>query len=122
MSKTNLPFFLEALDAGIVEERIAKTLSDVALGVTSTDGKATGEIVVKFKLSKINDDQVTVTHTITHKIPNAKGFKSEERSGQTPFYVNAGGELTLLRKDQGELEFPEGSNIEKIETKKFNVN
>ena len=119
--KTNLPEFLEGLDAGIVEERLAALLSDVSLGVTSIEGKKDGEIVLKLKVSKVGDDQVMIAHTITHKIPNAKGSKSEERSGQTPFYVNAGGGLTLIRKNQGELEFPENSNIAKIEPKKFNV-
>lgn len=116
--KTNLQDFLDALDAGVAQELIAVLLSDVSLGVTSTEGKKEGEIVLKLKISKMGDDQVVINHTITHKIPNSKGHKSEERSGQTPFYVNAGGELTLIRKNQTEIEFPAGSNIEKLESKK----
>ena len=47
MAKTNVHEFLEDLDAGIFENKLATALSEVALGVLSNDKQ--GTVKVEFK-------------------------------------------------------------------------
>jgi hypothetical protein len=102
---TNVPDFLGELDGGVFETKIASALNEVALGVMN-NGSA-GEVTLKFKVAPMSksreEKRVMITHKMSYVRPTPRGKFSEEDTTETPMYVNRGGELTILPKDQGQL-------------------
>nr|DAY29036.1 MAG TPA: hypothetical protein [Bacteriophage sp.] len=93
MAKTNVHEFLEDLDAGIFENKLATALSEVALGVLSNDKQ--GTVKVEFTLKKMDSDNpsVQIQHKLSYIKPTKRGKSSEEDTTATPMYVHKGGAL-----------------------------
>lgn len=94
--------FLGDLDAGIFEQKLARSLSDVAMGVVTTGKK--GKVVVTFDMAQIaNSNQVNLTHSLKYVKPTSNGRVTEENATATPMHVGVGGKLTLFPENQTNL-------------------
>lgn len=101
---TDINALLDDLDAGVFREKVARAVSDVALGVVQ-NGKA-GDVTIKLSMKQIADSrQVHCDHKVTFTQPTAKGKKSEENTTSTPLHVGRGGKLSLFPEEQGRFEF-----------------
>ncbi|EBM5663470.1 hypothetical protein L3L93_001605 [Salmonella enterica] len=99
--QTNVENFIKELDGGVFIDKVGAVLSEVALGVNSTNKK--GKVIIEMELSSLDENRVSIAHKLKFNRPTMRGSKSEEDTTNTPMYVNKGGELTLFRKDQGQL-------------------
>lgn len=100
--ETNPSELIEDLDGGVFAQKIGAALSQVAGGVVEHGRK--GRVSITLDLERIgNSSQVKCAHKLTYKQPTSKGAVSEDNTTETPLYVNAGGELTLFPKDQGQM-------------------
>jgi hypothetical protein len=103
-TSTDINALLDDLDAGVFREKVARALSDVALGVVQ-NGKA-GDVTIKLSMKQIADShQVHCDHKVTFTQPTAKGKKSEENTTSTPLHVGRGGRLSLFPEEQGKFAF-----------------
>lgn len=100
--QTQLDELFEGLGAGVLQGQLERALSDVALGVvTHGDKGKKGKVVLTFDVARIGEStQVNVTHKLEYKQPTARGKRSEDVTGQTPFHVGRGGRLTLTPENQ----------------------
>ena len=97
---------LEALDAGIFQQKFDKALRDVALGVV-TQGRV-GKVTLEFKIERIGESsQVNMSHKVKYDKPTARGKVVEEDTTETPLYVNRGGKMTLIPDSQEQFSFQE---------------
>lgn len=109
---TDVNALLDDLDAGVFREKIARAVSDVALGVVS-HGK-TGDVTIKLSFKQIADSrQVHCDHKITFTQPTAKGKKSEENTTSTPLHVGRGGKVSLFPEEQGKFDFTDQSTTQR---------
>lgn len=100
--KTDTTAFIQDLDGGTLESKLAQILSNVAAAVVDNERK--GSVTLKFDISRIGQSfQVNVTHTLGFKQPTLRGESSEIESGVTPMHVGKGGSLTLFPANQGQL-------------------
>lgn len=98
-TETDVIQFISDLDGGVVEQKIARMLSDVAAGVI--DHSRSGSITIKLDLSRIgNSHQVEIKHKLTFNKPTAKGDITETNTTSTPMHVGVGGRLTLFPETQ----------------------
>ncbi|MDP8078361.1 hypothetical protein [Phocoenobacter skyensis] len=95
MAETNIYDFMNELDAGIFERKVATALSDVALGVVTHD--KVGKVTLEFSVKKMDSDnpQVQISHKLTYAKPTKRGKSSEEDTTATPMYVHKGGKLSV---------------------------
>lgn len=103
---THVADLMGDLDAGVFEQKLARSLSDVALGVVTTGKK--GKVVVTFDLEQIaNSNQVNLHHSLKYVKPTGNGKLTEENTTATPMHVGVGGKLTLFPENQQNLFDPE---------------
>lgn len=99
---TDVEEFIADLDGGVLREKIAYALSNVALAAVTT-GKE-GNITLSLKIKQIkNLDQVSIAHKFTMTKPTNKGKSVEEDGAETSMYVHKGGKLKFYPADQGQL-------------------
>jgi len=99
---TDVQNFIGELDAGVFEQKVARALSDVALGVV-TNGKA-GSVTLKFDMKQIADSgQVTIAQKLSQVIPTTHGKLSEENTTPSTMYVGRNGALTLYPENQVDM-------------------
>lgn len=95
--------FISELDAGLFESKLARALSDVALGVTNNEKKQ-GKVTVTFTLSRIAESsQVNVAHRLEYKKPTRRGSQGEDDTTSTPMHVGRGGRLTISPDTQNDM-------------------
>lgn len=102
---TQIGQFFDELQGGVLGQQFERAISDVALGVvTHGDKGKKGKVTLTFDLARIGEsNQVNVTHKLEYKAPTARGKKSEDVAGQTPFHVGRGGKLSLMPENQQPL-------------------
>lgn len=102
---TNVPEFLEELDAGVFMNKLAASLNNTALGVLNNGGK--GQVTITFDIERLNNSieekRVGIKHKLKFVTPTPRGKTSEEDTTETPMYVGRGGKLSILQEDQGQL-------------------
>lgn len=97
--KTNIHDMLSDMSGGTLAEQIGHAISCVADGVTSFGGK--GKITLTLDLARIGEsNQVNTKHTLVYIEPTMRGERREKTTGQTPLYVNQGGEVTAMPRKQ----------------------
>lgn len=106
MRKTDVMEFLNSLEGGVLVEALGNIISDVGFATRNVDSRVKGKIVLTLNFDKLNDNQLMIDHKVEFKRPTSKGSISEDRTSQTPMYVNRGGELSLLSKDQDDIFAP----------------
>ncbi|ECA4811390.1 hypothetical protein G6K67_000479 [Salmonella enterica subsp. enterica serovar Rubislaw] len=106
--------FIDDLDAGVFANKFGAVLNEVANGVISTNKK--GKVIIELEVSSLDENRVSIAHKLKFNRPTMRGSKSEEDTTNTPMYVNKGGELTLLPKDQGQLFDINGRTDGKLKT------
>lgn len=90
------------LDAGVFMQKVSHALRTVALAVCEHDRK--GKVVFELELDKMGDSrQVILSHTLKLLKPTRRGKASEEDTTNTPMYVGAKGELSIMPFKQGDL-------------------
>jgi len=96
-NKTDVNQFLAELNAGILKEKLAYTLSEAALAtVVHGNGKKKAKVAIEFTLGQVGEnEQVIVSAKIAHKMPTKRGVKSEEDTTETPMFVGIGGRLSI---------------------------
>lgn len=102
-SMTDVTSFLQHLDGGVFEEKIATKLSEVALGVMVYEKK--GKLVLTFDLASIGSGMVGVDHTIAYQVPTKNGHRGETNKTATPMHVGNRGKMTFFPDNQMGLEF-----------------
>lgn len=110
---TEIAEFFGELGAGVFEQKLSRTLSETALACMANN--KTGEIVLKFKITPINQSQAKIAHTITSKAPTLNGEKSEKNITDTHMYVNAGGNMSLFPENQTQMFTTQGKVASKQE-------
>ena len=102
---TDVDAMMSELGAGLLKAKLGVLLSDVALGtVLHGIGNNKGKLSLEFTFSRVGDnDQVIITHKISHSTPTGRGKRGEEYVTQTPFFVGKGGKLTIdaPREEEG---------------------
>ena len=99
MKPTNVPQFISELGAGVVEEKLAHMISEVATQVVALDKM--GEITLNIKLKKLGDsDQLKVEHKLAYKRPKKRGSISEDDTQESMMWVNEGGNVTQFPENQ----------------------
>ena len=89
MKPTNVPQFISELGAGVVEEKLAHMISEVATQVVALDKM--GEITLNIKLKKLGDsDQLKVEHKLAYKRPKKRGSISEDDTQESMMFGNRG--------------------------------
>jgi hypothetical protein len=99
---TNVADMLSELDAGVFEQKLARALSDVAMGAVTTGKK--GKVIITFDMAQIaNSSQVNLSHSLKYIKPTGNGRVTEENTTATPMHVGAAGKLTLFPDTQERL-------------------
>lgn len=99
---TNVTDMFSELEAGVFEQKLSRSLSEVALGVVNTGKK--GKIIVTFDMAQIaNSSQVKLSHSLKYVRPTNNGKVTEENTTATPMHVGVGGKLTLFPDTQERL-------------------
>jgi len=116
MSKTNVDEFMDELNAGILKEKMAHVLSEAALGVVvHGNGRVKAKVSLELTLTRVGEnDQVIISHKLSHKTPTKRGFKSEEDTTETPMFVGVGGVMSVTQQPEsmdGQGNFPQVSVI-----------
>ena len=101
---THVATFITDLDAGMLEKKMAATLSNIAAAVIDT-GKQ-GELSIGLKIKQIGSShQVQVTHKISMVKPTWRGKETEEDTTATPMHVGRGGDMTFFPDTQETMTF-----------------
>ena len=99
---TDVGEFFSDLEAGIFEQKLGRSLSEVAQGVIAT--KKGGKVVITLSITPIGaSQQVKVASKLDYKIPTNSGSMSEDMSADTPLYVGVNGQMTMFSKDQSDM-------------------
>lgn len=99
---TDVEEFIGDLDGGVLKDKIAYALSNVALAAVTTGKK--GSITLSLEIKQIkNLDQVTISHKFNMTKPLPKGRLIEEDVSETSMYVHKGGKLKFYPADQRQL-------------------
>lgn len=99
---TDTTKFLQDLDGGVFEQKLAHVLSEAAASAIDHDKEST--VTIKLKLKRIGTSyQVAVTHQLAFSMPTDRGKKTEEDTTETPMYVGTGGKVTLFLEGQSQL-------------------
>jgi len=109
---TNVEQFISDLDGGVFQEKLSRTLSDVAAHVMDFEKK--GQVTLTFDVKRSGSSQVNITHKLAYKHPTKRGEKSENDTTATPMYIGRGGMMSALPQDQLPMFEPQ-----KTEEKKF---
>lgn len=100
--KTDVAAFIQDLDAGVFEGKLAEILSKVAAATIDCERK--GTVTLTFGFQRIgNSYQVDVSHTLAYKQPTARGEATEKEVTSTPMHVGKGGRLSLFAEHHGQL-------------------
>lgn len=107
---TDVPQFINDLDAGIIEEQLASIISEAAAAVINISEhrpKVTSKVTLDLKFARNGNaaNQVLVAVKLDYKIPKMHGTQSEDRTKVIPMYVNEGGRVTLFPDNQNDM-FP----------------
>lgn len=96
-TETNVGDFLSDLQAGKLLAKFGQSLSDAALGVVLFGNKnKKSKVTLEFVFQKVGEnDQVIVSHKVSHKTPTKTGNKAEEDTTQTPMFVGRHGRLSI---------------------------
>lgn len=91
--------FFDELHGGVFSEKLGYALATAATAAVAhgNDGKRTSKVTVEFTLKQLGDnDQVNITHKLSHSYPTPRGKKVEEDTTQTAMFVGPGGALSLV--------------------------
>lgn len=104
---------LQELDAGVLNEKLSRAVTDAAQGVIyHGQGKKKGKVTLELTIDQINDSrQINVTHKISSSVPTPKGKVTEEDTTSTALYVGKDGALSIIPDNQ--LDFLTTQNQEK---------
>ena len=116
MAKQDVHYFLCELDSVIFENKIATSLSEVALGVLAHDKQ--GTVKVEFTLKKADSDNpsVQIQHKLSYVKPTKRGKTAEEDTTATPMFVHKGGALSVT-PDKEQMPLFKGSDDPEFEKK-----
>ena len=94
---TNVDDFIGELNAGLLKQKLAQILSDVAMSTVNFGGKGKkGKVSLVFDFNKVGDnDQVIISCELGFVAQTKRGKKSELDRTDTPMFVGVGGELTI---------------------------
>ncbi|WP_211828701.1 hypothetical protein [Kistimonas asteriae] len=94
---TDVVEFIEDLDGGVLKEKLAHMLSDVALGtVLNGDRSRKGKLNLELTFQRVGEhSQVIISHKLSHSTPTTRGKKMEENTTETPMFVAKGGRLSI---------------------------
>lgn len=93
---TDVGEFITDLDGGQFDRKLSIALSQVA--AASMDNDKTGEVIVKFKFSRIPGTmQITCNHSLKYVKPTKDGKAGEEESRDTVLHVGKYGALSLAQ-------------------------
>jgi hypothetical protein len=82
------------INAGTLVALMGTALTQIAANVVNNRKK--GEMTLKFAIAQVGDGaQVNIVSTLRYQHPTLRGKSTEETSYATPFYVGAGGALSL---------------------------
>lgn len=79
---TNVEQFLSDLDGGVFQEKLSRTLSDVAAHVMDFEKK--GQVTLTFDVKRSGSSQVNITHKLAYKHPPSEGKKAKTTPPQHP--------------------------------------
>ena len=91
------------LNAGVTASTLTAVLCEAASRVLANEKPGEVTLTLKLKPLKGTQNQLQVESTIKHKMPTAKGDKSETVADETVLYVNAKGEMSIVPDNAVEL-------------------
>lgn len=106
LKPTDTQAFIECLDAGTLEPRLAAILSDVATAVREYGDKKKrkGKIVLTLEITPYgNGPEIDVTGDLQFKRPTTRGSTGENMVFNSRFYVNEHGNLTDYPETQNDF-------------------
>lgn len=100
--KTNIHELFDDMKGGALSNQIGHAISDVADAVTTHGGK--GKVMLTLDFAQIpGSNQVNTKSTMVYIAPTSQGERREKTVGQTPLYVNQGGEVTSMPRKQADI-------------------
>lgn len=100
---TDIGQFIEELGAGVVEEKLAHIITQVAGAVMQHNKQGEVSLTLKFDPAGSASDQLSVKHTIKYKQPKKRGELVETDLQETIMYVNDGNNPTQFPENQGDM-------------------
>jgi len=96
-SKTNVVDFMGELGAGNFVTKLAYILSEAAQNqLIYGQGNRKSKINIEFSFQQMGDNnQVIISHKLSHSLPTKRGKKGEEDTTETAFYVGKRGVMTI---------------------------
>lgn len=94
---------IDDLNAGTTAGVLTAVLREAASRVLANEKPGEVALVLKLKPLKGAPSQVQVESIIKHKMPTAKGDKSETVSDETVMYVNSKGDMSIVPDNAVEL-------------------
>lgn len=96
---TNVADILQALDGGLLADKIGVALSEITLNTCLlnelTDGKAKGKLILTLEIGC--DDAfegiIAISHKLVKVVPTKKGKDTSEDCGRSMLYAERGGRL-----------------------------
>jgi hypothetical protein len=97
MIATDVHEFIDELDAGVLKDKIAAALSEVAMATVMHGGKGTkGKLSIELNFTKVGDhDQVFISHKISTDRPTKRGRSIEHDTTETAMFVGPGGRMSI---------------------------
>lgn len=99
---TDVRAFIGDLDAGVLESKMSRALSDCA--AAAIDHGAPAKLKIELTIARIGSSyQVAVDQTLTYTRPTSTGNVSETTKTSTPMHVGTGGKMSFFPENQSQM-------------------
>ena len=97
-SGTNVDDFISDLGGGTVKQKLSHLLSGAALGAVTWGQGKKGKVTLELTIQKVGEnEQVIISHKLSHNTPTKRGHKAEVDTTETPMFVGKNGKLTITQ-------------------------
>lgn len=94
--------FLTDLEGGVFAAIVGRAIQVAAAGTVTHEKN--GKVTISLDFAQVaSSRQVIVKHTVAYSEPTEHGKATEERTTQTPMYVNQDGSVSLVPASQTDL-------------------
>lgn len=100
---TDIGEVLQALDSGLLADRIGAALSEIALQTCMmhdlSDGKAKGKLILTLEVSCIDpvEGAIRVAHKLVKLVPHKSGKATNETGGRSRLWAAKGGKMVEVQ-------------------------
>lgn len=97
---TDVPTFIEELEAGMFESQLSAALSETAAAVVDREAKKGAKVTITFDFEHITGtQQVRIAHTVKFQRPTRFGQRAETCKGASVMHVGKNGRLTVTQPE-----------------------